>query len=85
MFLIYNIHNYFYFLIKNIIENIFVLNWNKFIKYIKIYENNIYYYIYLLLYINIYIYIYIYFVDIIILFFIFFIFISYNYMLLLIV
>jgi len=38
-----------------------VLNWNKFIKYIKIYQNNIYYYIHLLLCITIYI---IYIVDI---------------------
>ena len=54
----YNIYNYLYFLIKklkNMIENIFVLNWNQFIKYIKIYENNIYYYIHLLFYITIYV------------------------------
>jgi len=44
-FLIYNIHNYSYFVIKNN----FVLNSNKFIKYIKIYKNNIYYYIFFIL------------------------------------
>ena len=40
-FLIYNIHNYSYFVIKTN----FILNSNKFIKYIKIYENNICYFI----------------------------------------